>query len=168
MKTITFLVHVIACMTCLAFLNACQEFDSATDSVPTSPKTIALRQDCDNCDCHCFVELKNDNAASLELCGTCEGPLAGCSSSGDVCGNGSFTGDRHVIALSSTLNPRYDFCAHLLDDFYVRNTSSTDAAGITVSCTAQSGSPQTISFLLGTLTTQHVEVLAECQVATCP
>ncbi|HLF63537.1 MAG TPA: hypothetical protein VI603_07285 [Saprospiraceae bacterium] len=129
MKRLTFCSEVTACAVCLLMLTSCHELDSGIDSSTSDSDRITLRQDCDGCDCHCFVELKNDNAASLELCGTCDGPTTGCTGI-NTCGFGTFSGDGHTISLTSTLNPRYDFCEEINTGFWIQNTSSTDTANV--------------------------------------
>jgi hypothetical protein len=146
---------------------SCNEMDSRVESSITPNSRLTFRQDCSDCDCSCFVELKNDNAASLALCGTCDGPTSGCMGD-NTCLFGSFSGDGHTISLSSTLNPRYNFCEEILSGFWIQNTSSTDTAGVVISCTAQSGTPQTISIQLAPLERRYIAADDECQVYECP
>jgi hypothetical protein len=166
MKCSTLCCKVTAWAVCLLILTSCHELDSGIDSSSTGNDRITLRQDCDDCDCHCFVELKNDNAASLALCGTCEGPSAGCMGD-NTCLFGTFSGDGHTISLSSTLNPRYDFCEEINTGFWIQNTSSTDTANVVISCTAQSGLPQTITIQLIPNERKYINADGECEVSEC-
>lgn len=166
MKTSKFFSTALAYTICLIAFFSCQETDSVRNALLDESVKVTPRQDCSNCDCSCFVELKSGSAASLELCGTCEGPVAGCM--GDATCGTSFNGNGHTISLTSTLNPRYNFCEDLdSGGFWIKNTSSTDIANIVVSCTATSGTPQTITLTLNPMTMVYIGTDGDCEVFQC-
>jgi hypothetical protein len=158
-RALTFTVLLFA-------LLSCQKTDSGMNGLTVQNDKVVPRQDCSNCDCSCFVELKDDNAASLELCGTCEGPTAGCTGE-DVCPSGPFSGNGHTISLTSSLNPRYSFCEEFDSGFWIKNTSTTDVANIVISCTANSGTPQTITLSLNPTTMVYIGTDGDCEVFEC-
>lgn len=97
-----------------------------------SPQEMAMNATWDNLqDCCCFVELDNDSAASLHICGTTDGAGA-CSATQGSC-VGSISGGGQFISLS-TGNPKQIFCMDVGTAIRILNTSGSDNAGIRVGC----------------------------------
>jgi hypothetical protein len=158
--------RVLTCMVCLFAFLSCQKTDSVRNVLIDENVKVTPRQDCSNCDCSCFVELKSGSAASLALCGTCEGPTANCMGD-DTCDLGPFSSGGHTISLTSALNPRHSFCEEFTSPFWVENTSTTDVAHITISCTANSGIPQTITLTLQPTQRVYIQTDNSCEIEEC-
>lgn len=107
--------------------------------------SIATRQDCDtDCpnanECCCFVELNNDNVATIALCGTTTG--SACLGSQGSCDNAPSGGGQSITL--NGLNPKQIFCMDPESALRIINTSTTDNAGIRFGCNTTSVSPLTI------------------------
>ena len=85
----------------------------------------------------------------------------------NTCLSGTFSGGGHTISLTSSINPRYSFCEDLSSPFWIMNTSSTDTANVVISCTADSGTPQTIVLQLIPLQRVYIETDGDCEVNQC-
>ena len=161
----------MVCIACVLALLACQKFNSKTNDLSINNDNVAFRSDdCDDCgdDCCCYVELYHEDAATLQFCGTSDGASA--CSGGNICGSGTFSGGGQMISLT-TINNRHVFCMGLSSPFWVKNLSTTDDADLTISCTLDSGTPQTIQIHLdasGAGTDQiYIETDADCEVSEC-
>lgn len=152
----------------LVFIVSCD--NNALDQKDANNLTaqVSARTDCEDCTvCCCSITLNEDNAATLQLCGTEDGasPCMDVPPSG--CFSPSLNGGGQLVSLSSATVQRHVFC--MLDGRTLRiyNTSSTDGADIILTCQHDSGLPQTLQIHLDPLEVLYYDVDTGCIVGEC-
>jgi hypothetical protein len=143
-------------------LTGCHLNDKQTDLDRGTDKVSTRADDCEDCgsDCCCFVELDGVSSASLLFCGTLDGASA-CSESNCF----GITGGGQLITLS-TGTPRKLFCMGMNAPFRIWNVG-TNAVDIIVSCTTESGIPQTIMIHLDPDEKAFISTDGDCEVDEC-
>lgn len=123
----------------------------------------ARADDCGDCgtDCCCFVELDGSTSASLLFCGTSDGASA-CNEPDDC---GGFSTGGQLITLNTT-TPRKLFCMIKTNPFRIQNVGM-NAVDIIVSCTTESGIPQTIMIHLESTQKAYIGTDGDCEVGPC-
>jgi hypothetical protein len=164
MKTsIVFTRFSIPFVTLLLFFSACYLNDKDAALSDDSAKVSTRADDCSDCDddCCCFVELDGSTtSASLLFCGTLDGA--------SVCSEPNcfgIMGGGQLITLS-TGTPRKLFCMGLNSPFRIWNFGTNDV-DIIVSCTTESGLPQTIMIHLDAGDKAFISTDGDCEVDEC-
>jgi hypothetical protein len=120
---------------------------------------------CNDCeDCCCYVQLDEDDAAVLQLCGTANGASA-CSGV-DSCGVGTFFGGGQFLTLSSG-SPKAIFCMDNTGPFWIKNHSMSDGADFFLNCDDDSGPAISIHLAPGAI--QYFQTTTSgCELLDCP
>lgn len=148
----------------LFHLTSCDNI--TVTSSPNLTAHVNPRTDCENCtDCCCSITLDEDNAATVQLCGTEDGASL-CSGNPTNC-NVQPSGGGQLVALSSATIQRHIFC--MLEERTLRifNTSATDDANLSLTCQYNSGLPQIVQISLGPLEVIYYDVSTGCIVDEC-
>ena len=163
----TFLGLLVA--SCMICLSACQKQGVGVNHSPTSDDRIVLRGDeCEHCDvmddCCCGVELLNDDAATIQICGTTSGGTS-CAAATGSCG-GSISGTVEVVSLGSS-NPKHIFCMGPNTAIRIINLSPTDNAGIRVGCNTVNYTALDYDISPQDSIKAEVNSLANCELSDC-
>ena len=137
MKTQKMLVLMLFGPFLMTLLLACQKQEHSANLLRASDDRVEARSDeCDDCvtqqDCCCWVELNDDDAATIQLCGTTSGDSE-CSISNNGNCSGSVDGTLEVVSLG-TFQSGHVFCMDQATAIRIINLSPSDDAGIRVSC----------------------------------
>ena len=125
---------ILLCIICALFLPACHQQEiGLKDSITKDDPAVTSRSECEPCadDCCCGVELDDDSAAIIQICGTSSGGST-CATISGTC-NGQINGKVESVLLNST-NPKHVFCMAGNTAIRIINLSLSDNAKILVGC----------------------------------
>jgi hypothetical protein len=127
-----FIFPILLCMICTLFLPACQQQESGLDDLTKDDPAVIGRSECEPCEeCCCGVELDDDTAAVLQLCGTTSGGTT-CVTVAGTCA-GDIDGMLETVFLN-TSNPKHVFCMDGNTALRIINLSLSDNAKIRIGC----------------------------------
>lgn len=150
----------------LALLMACQKQEFSNNDNKQNGAVVTTRSECEPCDtmddCCCFVQLGDDDAATIRICGTTDG-MAACSGSTGPCNSG-ISGGGQTISLNST-TPIKVFCMNAQSGLRIVNTSDSDNAGIRVGCNGTTALP--ITYNIAPQDSVKAETNMSCELSDC-
>lgn len=167
MKTQMLLFLILFGIACTVLLPSCQKQELEVKQSPISNDPVTTRAECDPCDnlndCCCFVQLNNDNVATIHICGTTDGVGACSGSAGPNC-IGAMSGGGQNITLNS-FNQKQIFCMDASSAIRIINTSGSDNAGIKVGCNTISVQP--IQYTITPQDSVKANTNASCVLSDC-
>lgn len=158
-------------MISFVFITACEKSairdEQAILLIDDQP--MELRTDCVDCpanDCCCAIILQDQvsGTARLRLCGTSDG-IGSCSEPA-VGSCPAFSGGGQLAPQMDSNYPRHGFCMNPGDSFSITNVGFFDAL-IYLTCTSDSGSPQTLTITIPSNATYYYDTTGGCIVSGC-
>jgi hypothetical protein len=123
----------LLCTICALLLPSCNQQESGLNDLTKSDPAVSSRSECEPCanQCCCGVELDDDTAAIIQICGT-SGTGTTCATVSGTC-NGQINGILESVLLNSS-NPKHVFCMAGNSAIRIVNLSLSDNAKIRIGC----------------------------------
>lgn len=149
------------------FLHSCEQSEIKSFG-PIDQDPISYRGPCDLCqgidECCCYIELGNDNSASLQICGASQPGGTACTGS-SACGS-SPSGGGFSFTLT-TGNPRFPLCMLEGNPLWIQNVSLSDKADIYFTCLSGTPTPQLVHIQLNPGQRAYFETDNICIISGC-